>query len=141
MSARFPTCGHTRISSSGINRAICGLQRASESREERNSSAIAIAYPQERRAGIRVFPVIAHSAGTATIRPASSSITAPPSPKRGGSMRSLWRMLALQWLGGEGSEALTDDSAVFDILMVGEHENPTRAFHVQRQSGVSHDAM
>jgi len=34
-------------------------------------------------------------------------------------MRSLWRMLALQWLGGEGSEALTDDSAVFDILMVG----------------------
>ena len=56
-------------------------------------------------------------------------------------MRSLWRMLALQWLGGEGSEALTDDSAVFDILMVGEHENPTRAFHVQRQSGVSHDAM
>jgi hypothetical protein len=25
-------------------------------------------------------------------------------------MRSLWRVLALQWLGGEGSEALTGDS-------------------------------
>jgi hypothetical protein len=56
-------------------------------------------------------------------------------------MRSLWRILALQWLGGEGSEALTDDSAVFDILMVWEHERAIRAFHVQRQSGVSHDAM
>ena len=27
-------------------------------------------------------------------------------------MRSLWRILALQWLGGEASEALTGDSTI-----------------------------
>ena len=36
-------------------------------------------------------------------------------------MRSLWRILALQWLGGEGSEALTGDSTVLESLMFGEH--------------------
>jgi hypothetical protein len=56
-------------------------------------------------------------------------------------MRSLWRILALQWLGGEGSEALTADSAVADILMMGEHDRATRMFDVQRQSGASHHAM
>jgi hypothetical protein len=31
-------------------------------------------------------------------------------------MRSLWRILALQWLGGDGSEALTADSAILEGL-------------------------
>jgi hypothetical protein len=32
-------------------------------------------------------------------------------------MRSLWRFMALQWLGGEGSEALSGDSALIDLLL------------------------
>lgn len=55
-------------------------------------------------------------------------------------MRSLWRILALQWLGGEGSEVLTGDSAVLDRL-AGEQERTTRPFQVRRESGVSHQAM
>ena len=47
-------------------------------------------------------------------------------------MRSLWRILALQWLGGEGSEALTGDSALLDILMMREHERTIYAFDVRR---------
>jgi hypothetical protein len=31
-------------------------------------------------------------------------------------MRSLWRILALQWLRGDGSEALTGDSAILEGL-------------------------
>jgi hypothetical protein len=31
-------------------------------------------------------------------------------------MHSLWRLMALRWLGGEGSEALTGDSALLDLL-------------------------
>ena len=31
-------------------------------------------------------------------------------------MRSLWRILALQWLGGDGSVALTEDSAILEGL-------------------------
>jgi len=31
-------------------------------------------------------------------------------------MRSLWRILALQWLRGDGSEALTADSAILEGL-------------------------
>jgi hypothetical protein len=34
-------------------------------------------------------------------------------------MRSLWRILALQWLGGDGSEALTGDSAILEGLPYG----------------------
>jgi hypothetical protein len=34
-------------------------------------------------------------------------------------MRSLWRILALQWLGGDGSEALTEDSAILEGLPCG----------------------
>jgi hypothetical protein len=56
-------------------------------------------------------------------------------------MRSLWRILALQWLGGEGSEALTGDSTVLESLMLGEHARAIHAFDVQRASGVSHRAM
>jgi hypothetical protein len=31
-------------------------------------------------------------------------------------MRSLWRILALQWLGGDGTEALTGDSTILEGL-------------------------
>ena len=56
-------------------------------------------------------------------------------------MRSLWRILALQWLGGEGSEALTGDSTVLESLMFGEHARATPAFDVRRAPEVSHQAM
>ena len=55
-------------------------------------------------------------------------------------MRSVWRTLALQWLGGEGSEALTADSAILD-MMFGEHARTKQAFDVQRAAEVSHRAM
>lgn len=55
-------------------------------------------------------------------------------------MRSLWRMIALRWLGGQGSGALTDDSALLDLLTIGERAPPI-GFEVSRQSGVSHHAM
>ncbi len=55
-------------------------------------------------------------------------------------MRSLWRMIALRWLGGQGSEALTDDSALLDLLTIGESAPPI-GFEVSRRSGVSHHAM
>jgi hypothetical protein len=55
-------------------------------------------------------------------------------------MRSLWRMIALRWLGGQGSEALTDDSAVLDLLIAGERAPPI-GFQVSRRSSVSHRAM
>src|ERR1700719_3750206 len=42
ISAGSPISGHIRTWSSGISRASCGFQRASESTEERNSNAIAI---------------------------------------------------------------------------------------------------
>jgi hypothetical protein len=47
-------------------------------------------------------------------------------------MRSLWRVLALQRLGGEGSEALTGDSTVLESLMFGEHARAMHAFDVRR---------
>ena len=56
-------------------------------------------------------------------------------------MRSLWRMIATRWLGGQGSEALTGDSAALDLLMTGESTKASLAFQVRRQSGVSHQAM
>ena len=55
-------------------------------------------------------------------------------------MRSLWRMIALRWLGGQGSGALTDDSALLDLLTSGERAPPI-GFAVSRRSGVSHHAM
>jgi hypothetical protein len=55
-------------------------------------------------------------------------------------MRSLWRILALQWLGGEGSEALTADSTVLDMLF-GAPSEAMQTFDVERTSGVSHQAM
>ena len=56
-------------------------------------------------------------------------------------MRSLWRNLALQWLGGDASEALTGDSTVLEALLNGDAEGPAAVFDVQREPGVSHQAM
>jgi hypothetical protein len=56
-------------------------------------------------------------------------------------MRSLWRILAVQWLGGDGSEALTEDSAVLEGLLWGELAPPMRAFDVRREPQVSRQAM
>jgi hypothetical protein len=50
-------------------------------------------------------------------------------------------MIASRWLGGQGSEALTADSTLLDLLMTGEGAQVSRAFEVRRQSGVSHQAM
>jgi len=55
-------------------------------------------------------------------------------------MRSLWRKLALQWLGGEGTEALTEDSAVLDMIFANE-ARAVDSFAVHRAAGVSHQAM
>jgi hypothetical protein len=55
-------------------------------------------------------------------------------------MRSLWRRLALQWLGGEGSEALTEDSGVLDLILA-DQARAVDCFAVQRAAGVSHQAM
>jgi hypothetical protein len=55
-------------------------------------------------------------------------------------MRSLWRMIALRWLGGQGTEALIGDSALLDLLTIGERA-PRIGFEVSRRSGVSHHAM
>jgi hypothetical protein len=55
-------------------------------------------------------------------------------------MRSLWRMIALRWLGGQGSEALTGDTALLDLLTIGERAPPI-GFALSRRSGVSHHAM
>jgi hypothetical protein len=55
-------------------------------------------------------------------------------------MRSLWRRLALQWLGGKGSGALTEESAVLD-MMFAEPARVTDVFYVKRAVGVSHRAV
>jgi hypothetical protein len=56
-------------------------------------------------------------------------------------MRSLWRILALQWLGGDGSEALTGDSAILEGLLYGGERRPMRTFDVRREPQVSRQAM
>ncbi len=56
-------------------------------------------------------------------------------------MRSLWRVLALRWLGGEGSEVLAANSSFVDFLTMGENERRAGASHVERDAGVSHHAM
>ena len=56
-------------------------------------------------------------------------------------MRSLWRILALQWLGGDGSEALTGDSAILEGLLYSGDAWPMRAFDVRRESQVSRQAI
>ena len=55
-------------------------------------------------------------------------------------MRSLWRMMAARWLGGEVSEALTGDTGLFDTIMqTGAQLEAT--FLVRRQSGISRQAL
>jgi hypothetical protein len=56
-------------------------------------------------------------------------------------MRSLWRTLALQWLGGNGSEGLVGHSTVLESLISDDHLQPTPVFSVRREPGVSHRAM
>lgn len=54
-------------------------------------------------------------------------------------MRSLWRIIALQWLGGDGSEALTGESAILEGLL---GDGPAMAaFDVRREPQVSRQAM
>ena len=55
-------------------------------------------------------------------------------------MRSLWRILALQWLGGDGSQALTGDSTILEGVLRGD-EQAKRAFDVRREPQVSRQAM
>jgi hypothetical protein len=50
-------------------------------------------------------------------------------------------MIALKWLGGRGSDALTGDSALLDLLMTGEQARTPPTFQVRRRSEVSHHAM
>jgi len=54
-------------------------------------------------------------------------------------MRSLWRKLALQWLGGDGSEVLAGDATALDMLL--SSGKPPQVFDVRRVPGVSHRAM
>lgn len=56
-------------------------------------------------------------------------------------MRSLWRMLALRWLGGNGSEGLAGGSTILEAVMSGEHMRAAAVFDVRREPGVSHRAM
>lgn len=56
-------------------------------------------------------------------------------------MRSLWRILAMQWLGGNGSEGLAEESTVLESLISGEPPQPSLAFSVRREPVVSHHAM
>jgi hypothetical protein len=56
-------------------------------------------------------------------------------------MRSLWRILALQWLGGDSSEALTGESAILEGLLFGRDAGPMPAFDVRREPQVSRQAM
>ena len=56
-------------------------------------------------------------------------------------MRSLWRTLALQWLGGDGSQALAGDSTVLQSLLSGEPAQTTPAFDGRREPGVSQRAL
>lgn len=54
-------------------------------------------------------------------------------------MRSLWKTIAVRWLGGQASDALTADATLLELLMPAESEPP--AFLVRRLSEVSHRAM
>jgi len=54
-------------------------------------------------------------------------------------MHSLWRRLALQWLGGDGSGALSEDKTALEMLLTDEKQ--PQVFDVRRTPGVSYDAM
>jgi hypothetical protein len=55
-------------------------------------------------------------------------------------MRSLWRVMAARWLGGEASDALTGDATLLDLLMPRDSLGAL-TYVVRRQSEVSHRAM
>lgn len=52
-------------------------------------------------------------------------------------MRSLWRILALRWLGGDGSEALTGDSTILEGLLLGANRRTIETFDVRGEPQVS----
>jgi hypothetical protein len=56
-------------------------------------------------------------------------------------MRSLWRILALQWLGGRASEALTADSAILEGLFRSGYTPPLETYDVRPEPQVSHRAL
>jgi hypothetical protein len=56
-------------------------------------------------------------------------------------MRSLWRQLALQWLGGEGSAALSGDWVPLDLLLAENSGWAPPGFAVTRRSEVSGRAV
>ena len=56
-------------------------------------------------------------------------------------MRSLWRMIASRWLGGKGSDALTGDSTLLDLLIERDQRETPPVFQVRREPAVSHRAM
>jgi hypothetical protein len=55
-------------------------------------------------------------------------------------MRSMWRDLALQWLGGEASEGLTEESSFLDRFPLAP-ETGMPAILVTRTGGVSYAAL
>lgn len=55
-------------------------------------------------------------------------------------MRSLWRMIAARWLGGQASETLTGDAVLVELLTAADG-NARPAILVSRQDAVSHQAM
>jgi hypothetical protein len=63
-----------------------------------------------------------------------------PRISKGGAMRSLWRIMALRWLGGQASHGLTGDVALLDLFMAAD-PLVTAGFRVRRESEVSHRAM
>jgi hypothetical protein len=76
---------------------------------------------------------------SATLRPAFAPML---KAQRGScAMRSLWRRLALRWLGGEGSDALGGEAALLDTLLGGQGEGVAEIYRVTREAGVSHRAL
>jgi len=56
-------------------------------------------------------------------------------------MRSLWRILALQWLSGHASEALTADSAILEGLFRDGDSRPMAGYDVRPEPQVSEQAL
>jgi hypothetical protein len=56
-------------------------------------------------------------------------------------MRSLWRIMAANWLGGEGSAALSGESSPLDFFDRDLWSIKRKSFFAELGSGVSHGAM
>jgi hypothetical protein len=50
-------------------------------------------------------------------------------------------MIASRWLGGKGSDALTGDSTLLDLLIESNRQPTPSVFEVRREPAVSHRAM